>query len=327
MTGTESERGEGMQTATSPFVPFSNRFANAGVEFFLIVFALGVVAQPLIDRVPEPLGPPLLLLAVAAYCAAFWASPLRATPVQLLGRLRVIGRDGAPLSPARACLRAVVLFVLVAGALAVVGTPLHPLLWLVVVPAWAGLFLAAVTRRRQALHDLAVGSVVVKARELDRLLEQPDGLSILERGIPLGDLPRVHAVGGLLRDGLVVALVLFVLATTAGVAHDRNLLARVAYAVEEASGLQRAVEAFHLEHDRLPVDAAELGTGSRTAYPDGGYYELDGQGAIVIRFTVIEALKPVVVRLEPELADGRLGWRCSAEGHRRRAHLPGHCRP
>ena len=58
-------------------------------------------------------------------------------------------------------------------ALCVIGTPLQPLLWLIAVPAWAALLLAAVTRRRQALHDLVVGSVVVKARELDKRLSNP----------------------------------------------------------------------------------------------------------------------------------------------------------
>jgi len=110
------------------------------------------------------------------------------------------------------------------------------------------------------------------------------------------------------------------------VAHDRDLRYRTIYAVNAVEGLQNAVCEYYEENSRLPANASEMGSGSRTSYPDGGYYELEEDGVIRIRFTVKPELKKGSIVLSPRLVDEHITWDCRSEGNIAREYLRASCR-
>jgi len=82
----------------------------------------------------------------AAYCIMFWSAPWHGTPGKRICGLTILASDGADLSLGRAVLRYVGL--IVSGAVIL------------------GPVLVAFTDRRQGLHDLIAGTVVLKRSAL-----------------------------------------------------------------------------------------------------------------------------------------------------------------
>jgi hypothetical protein len=80
------------------------------------------------------------------------------------------------------------------------------------------------------------------------------------------------------------------------------------------------------EHGRPPSDAAELGAGEKALYPDGGYYVLEPEGRIRIRFTVKRELKNRSIVLMPKFDEGDVNWACAADSGILQRYLPASCR-
>ena len=55
-------------------------------------------------------------------------------------------------------------------------------------------------------------------------------------------------------------------------------------------------------------------------------YELEDNGVIRIRFTVIPELKRISLLVTPRREGNDLVWKCDVEGEISRATLPAHCR-
>jgi hypothetical protein len=124
----------------------------------------------------------------------------------------------------------------------------------------------------------------------------------------------------------VLGIPLFLLLTVRGVIEDRDLRFRTNYAVRAVTGLQIAEEVFYEENSRWPANEMELGAATREDFPDGGYYELEDNGAIRIRFTVKPALVKGSIIVSPHLEDGRIVWECHSQGGFQQNHLPATCR-
>ncbi len=288
---------------------------------------LGFVVLPL---VPQPLrstldGGPAVLVMLTAWFTAFWASPLAAAPVQLLCGLRVVDLHGRRLRPLRALARGVLTLLLIAGVMCISGAPGRPWLWAVAVAALAALFLAAFGRTRQALHDRLLGTLVVRRSALREAGagERLQALATAAPGAP-GAPPRPR-VAGVLADAAVLGGPLAAYVIAAYAMHDRELMGRVIYAIEETAPLKRAIETYHAEHGSLP-DAASLGDAARGAYPDGGYYQLGGDGRIHIRFEVLPPLRRGAITLTPEIGTERIEWRCSTTDGFDVRYVPSTCR-
>ncbi len=324
-TGSESKPPP---AASTLFASFAERGANTAVEILLLAFALGLAVVPVLDLlgVGEAEGVVMPVLLVLFF-AVSWASPMRATPCQRLGRIAVVDLDGRRLRPWRALLRSFALLALLAGALSIGQTLREPLAWLVAVPAWLGLAMAAVTPRRQALHDLLLGTVVVRRKALAAFADDATLAPALRTGVPLFPRPPWRGVLGLLRDGVVLVVPIALIHTVSSVAHHRNLIARVHYAIEETQTLRDALVQHHAQTGRFPDDVTELGFTSRTDYPDGGYYAYEGDEQIVIRFTELPQLKPIILTLTPRVDGESISWDCRATGFERPAQVPPHCRP
>ncbi len=320
-------------TAVNPdpnslFVRFSERMVMVVIDVFIAVILAQVVGKYIVDAFGLTITDyrPVNLAGVSLYFVVFWASPMRATPVQFLLGARVVDKAGNKLGLARALVRGVLLTGLIAAALTVFEVPANPYLGAIVLTAYALLFLAAITPNRQAGHDFLANSIVVckaalKSSELQRHLAEP-----ASDNDPVSRRQRKPSLMNIASDALVLGIPVFVIYTFALVSYDMDLRHRVSYAITQTIELKAAVFKYYADENRLPANAAELGTGSRTNYPDGGYYELEEDGVIRIRFTVKPELKNGSIILNPSFKDSGTIWECHFEGDIAPGHLPAACR-
>ncbi|MFT5448952.1 MAG: putative RDD family membrane protein YckC [Gammaproteobacteria bacterium] len=312
-------------------VSFRNRAMCTVVDLFVVIFIIAQSGDALRNAgwaIADSWAGSRAAVAgiVVLYFALAWASPLGATPVQFLWGIRVVDYDGKSLRPWRALLRSVLVVVLTAGMLAVLQIMREPYMAIVGVCAIGLLFAAAVTPHRQAAHDLLLRSLVVYRRAL----KQPEFACLLhctgDRNTPEPRSIVRLRFADLLLDIVTLAIPLALLAVAVQMHHNKNMNARVNYAIRETREVKLAVRQFHLEHGKFPADALELGVAQRTGYPDGGYYELQVNGTLRIRFTVKPELKNGSLLLTPSVNSDKFVWRCSVEGTFDVDYLPSSCR-
>ena len=116
---------------------------------------------------------------------------------------------------------------------------------------------------------------------------------------------------------LAVSLVAYALVFLAAVMPNRQAA---------VNGLKTVVAVYHEELSEWPDNEIELGAPTREDYPDGGYYELEKNGVIRIRFTVIPDLVKGTIVASPKMGEGGVTWECHSEGDIARNHLPAACR-
>lgn len=310
------------------FAAFGVRMLAVGLDLFIAIFIAGGVQGYLLEPVGlPPVDHRLVTLAVLLpYFSLFWSSQLRATPAQLVLGMRVVDETGEKLQPARAILRSLLLTGLIVAALTLFKLGSYPYFIAMALVSYALLFLAAVTPNRQAGHDLLAHSLVVKRVAL----KSPVQLDLLREHVsnsnPESAKQRrpsaIKIAGNLL---LLVVPVVF-LFNAALMVKDRNLRYRTIYAIEHVADLKNAVNLYYLEHSRWPSRGTGLGTATKAPYPDGGYYELEDDGVIRIRFTVKPELKKGSLVLTPKLENDKIVWQCRSEGDIARHYLGSWCR-
>ena len=310
------------------FAEFGVRMAGVGLDLFIAVFIAEVVPVNVIEAIGLTVTDhrPINLAVFLLYCSVFWSSPLRATPAQLLFGMRVVDEMGERLSLGRAVVRGVLLIGLIAAAMTIIGIPSTPYLGVVALVGYPLLFLAALTPNRQAGHDLLVHSLVVnkialKSRE--RLAQLREHVSDSD---PVSRKQRRPSVKSIVENMIVLVIPVIVLLVFAQVGHDMNLRSRIGYAVGEVAMLKFAVEEYYAYYTGWPTKESELGVATRVNYPDGGYYELEDDGVIRIRFTVKPALKKGSIVVSPTVEEDRITWECHADGDFAKKYLIAGCR-
>jgi len=325
---------------TTPVNPDAKKlFAGFGRRIVSVYFDVLIAAflmQAIPARIMEAIDPDFsdfqepYIAVLVLYFAAFWASPMRATPAQFLLGVRVVNESGNRLSLSRAIARSVLLIGLFVAAMMLFIFPTTVSLGIVSLLAYVLLFLAALTPNRQAAHDLLVHSLVVSAAAL-----QSSELRTYLNGLASDDIPAsgkrwwssvISNASDVLSSALMLVIPVIVMYTAFQVSHDRDMRYRTIYAVSAVEGLQNAVYEYYVENSHLPANATELGTGSRTDYPDGGYYELEEDGVIRIRFTVKPELKKGSIVLSPRFVDEQITWDCRSEGDFATEYLRSSCR-
>lgn len=318
-------------TASKPaalFGGFSARLVAFAADFAAVIF----VALPVRQYLLAPIGivefdNRLLVAALLwLYFTAFWASPLRATPSQLLLGLRIVDRSGGTIGLARAAWRSALLVGLFTAAFLLFRMPPNALLTVVALLGYAALFLAAVTPTRQGAHDMLAKSLVVRRRTLNR----PERLEELRAKIADTD----PASGAKLRpsalrmviDVIVLAIPVYVLWLVAQVNYDRDLQHRTGYAIARTGNLKSEISAHYEAYGTWPDGPGDLSIPARYDYPDGGYYELVRDGAIRIRFTVLPDLVKGSLLVQPTAGEDGVSWVCEPEGGIEPKHLPASCR-
>ena len=313
---------------TSLFAEFGVRMFAVGLDFFLLSVLLAAVNDHVLD--PMGLGTvhafPLVFVVMWLYFALCWTSPLRATPAQFLLGMRVVDEAGETLSPRRALVRSLILVALLAAAVSLARAPGNPAFGVLSLAAIALVYLAIVTPNRQAAHDLLVRSIVVNRKALASADRREQLLQHVSDGNPATRGRRRPSLLRIVADTLVLSLPAFAIWITAQAHYDMDLRQRTSYALSAVEGLKTAVATYYEDYSRWPNKASDLGRDTRGDYPDGGYYELEDNGAIRIRFTVKPELMKGSIVLTPGLDGKRMTWICRPQGSIARNHLPGFCR-
>lgn len=310
------------------FAPYYRRFAAIAVDYLIAFFA----AAGIQSYVLEPAGiqglgfRSVFFVFSVAYLVASWQSPLGATPVQFLLQMRVVNASGKRLGPGQAVLRSLLLIAGIVGAMTLMEVPSNPDYLFLALPVITVLFAGVFTPNRQAAHDYLARSFVVSKdavattenREAFRAYVECDDAGRVWRQRP-GAVDIVSAV-------IAVGLPVFGLYSMALQQFDRELRHRISYAYGETRELRVALKAHYLSEDRWTDKSDDLGTPVRSEYPDGGYFELEDDGIIRIRFTVIPKLKKIQLVVVPVWANDELDWQCRTEGQISQALLPSWCR-
>ncbi len=314
--------------ASKLFAEFGLRMIGVGLDLITAVF----IARGLKAYVFEPIGLAVLdnrLVIVAfllLYFSLFWSSQMRATPAQYLLGMRVVDEMGEKLNLARSILRSVLLVGLIVATLTLFKFGSNPYFIAIALVGYALLFLAALTPNRQAGHDLFTHSLVVnkialKSSEHRRQLREHVSASDPDSGRQRR--PSIIRIAG---NVLVLGVPVVVLLTTAQIANVRDLRYRINYAIEQVADLKTAVSMYYVEHTAWPSSESELMAATRADYPEGGYYQLEDDGVIRIRFTVNSELRKGSIVLIPRMENDSFVWQCRTEGGFAQQYMGGWCR-
>lgn len=251
---------------------------------------------------------------------------MKATPVQFLLRMRVVNTQGEQLRFPRALLRSVLLVVLIEAAMTLFHVPSNPNYLIIAIPTIAVLFLAVLTPNHQAGHDFLARSLVV----VKDALKSPQARSELrEYAANVDPELRKQKKPSALRVMLAVIVIgipILGMFNMALMQFDRELRARIGYALSGTVELRIALQQVYLDEHRWTMTESDLGVATKVDYPDGGYYELEEDGVIRIRFTVIPKLRKISLVLIPRWKEDELDWECRVEGEISQAILPSICR-
>lgn len=300
--------------ASKLFAEIAVRIVAFGIDMVLVLFAIIVARDHLGLALPGAAGNIAWAILLAVYFAGCWASPLRASLAQLLCGMRVLNESGGALSPGKAIVRAAALI----GQWWLV-TVLFDIHWLPdsltgVVVAAVLMFVPVVTRHRQGIHDLVARSIVVNRRAQRSQTAREEMLAFLAADKPETLRARRPSVPRMLGDTLGIAVPVILMAIALPVVKQKDMYARIAYAIAQTGEMQRAVESHYDFEDRWPMNETELGMPLRHAYPDGGYFMLEDDGVIRIQFEVKPELKHGSLLLAPQVVDDDVEWRCRIDG-------------
>jgi len=310
------------------FAGFGIRMAGVALDLIIAAFLVGGVNDYIFEAISlTTTDRRLISLAVLLlYFSVFWSSPMKATPAQLLFGMRVVNKAGEGLDLRHAVVRSVSLTGLIVAAMALFVIPFNPYFVVVALASYALLFLAALTPNRQAGHDLLAHSLVVNKITLKSPERRSQLFEHVSDNDPISGKQRRPSIISTVGNALVLGVPVFVLLNIVLIQNDMDMRYRTGYALREVKGLKFAVNEYYAEHGRLPTNAADLSVGTRTNYPDGGYYELEEDGVIRIRFTVNPELKKGSIVLSPKLEEYLIIWECRSEGDIARKYLPSSCR-
>lgn len=234
------------------------------------------------------------LAALWLYFAGMESSRRQATLGKIAFGVRVVDLNGERISFLRATAR---LFAKILSALSL----------------FVGFLMAGVTRRKQALHDIVAGSLVV---------ESDANPSALERSLP----QRAPSAGGIVAIALSVVC-LPLAAAGAAIAfpayQDYRVRTKVNDAVKSVRGATAGVAAYMARHKRPPRSLEEA-----RAVPSSPHLRealITREGAIVLTLAVEKLEGKRIVFVPTDGATDRITWTCTSEDIAPR-YLPRQCR-
>jgi len=310
------------------FAEFGVRMFAFGLDLFLFLLLLHEVLKWTLPALSNSVFDHLavLFLLLTLYFAAFWASPMKATPAQFLFGMRVVALSGGKLPFGSALIRAAVVVAMYVSMASFFRDPGNAYLAILAIVGIALAFPAIVTPDRQGVHDMLAQSIVVNRTSLnsteqrERLQRHTGNDDNATRG------QRRPGIGRMLTDSIVLTVLMVMIWNVSLVTTDRNMRARVAYAVQLTGALKAGVQAHYEAEQCWPGVQDELYVDKRGSYPDGGYFELEDDGVIRIRFEVRRELTDGSIVLEPRVSEDDFDWSCHAEGNIPNKYLPAACR-
>ncbi len=177
-----------------------------------------------------------------------------------------------------------------------------------------GYLMAAFTARKQALHDMMAGCLVVNKR-------------FASGALVASPTPRKMS-GGLLALIAIVALV-FVIGVAASIAipawSDYAVRSKVSDMAAVGNAATRAVNAYYAAHQALPDDLASTGFAENNRHVESVSFDRQSRTiAVIANFSPIEGQRLLYVALSPGEAP-RIVWRCASGGIPNQ-YLPQSCR-
>jgi Tfp pilus assembly major pilin PilA len=177
-----------------------------------------------------------------------------------------------------------------------------------------GYLMAGFTSRKQALHDMVAGCLVVNRSAPEELIRQ----GVREAGMPVWAIVLV-----------VLAVSVFPLGILAAIAipayQDMAMRGKVAMAVQAGREATTAIEAFYVRNNRLPGDLKEADMPA----PDARHISsvsMDPRSGAITVVLADKALEGKSILFEPNReADGRITWTCGS-GDIKQRYLPHACR-
>lgn len=181
-----------------------------------------------------------------------------------------------------------------------------------------GYLVAAFTGRKQALHDMIAGCVVVN-RNFDA-----KQITMVNQNPPAG----MSAAGiiGVLVLILAVPVGAIVTAVTIPAFHDYSTRAAVSAAYHHASQSKSAIVQHATETGYWPANFEQAGISSDSMQTKDYYMQLLDDGVIAVTFKAPDTISGETIRLIPELQNsGEYLWSCNG-GEMRTVYLPEECR-
>lgn len=260
----------------------------AGLAGGVIGLFYGIRAGTPSEETASGLGAVTGILVLWLYYALMESSSRQATLGKMALGIKVVDQQGNPVSFGRATLRNMAK--LLSGLVLMVGY-----------------LMAGFTPRKQALHDILAGCLVVNREEGSAAAGMPAWATVL----------------------VVLAALVFPVGILAAIAlpayQDYAARARVAIAVQAGHKATQAIETFYARNNALPRDLKEAGI------PDAGLKEVrqfnvdprDGAVQIVLAVTPLEGKAILFVPHRDN--SNRVVWTCRSEDVPQR-YLPPHCR-
>lgn len=305
-----TSNNEGAMVSEYAFAGFWKRFVAYIVDaiLFLVLFSIvvGLLGGSMFSMMTDPEAAFAAAGIYLFYYPAWWlyfalmeSSSAQATIGKKVLGIKVTDRYGQPLSFAHATGRHVSAFV-------------------TQFTITIGYLMAGFTARKQALHDMIAGTLVVNKRygasQIKTASENPgSGMSI----------------------GGVIAIVFFVLLIPVGgilaaiaipAYHDYTMRAQVAGAIAETTSIQSTIEEYAANSGYWPNNLEQAGIQPDQSNTSDYQILLAAEGAYFIVFKQPETLAQGRVRFVPELSNnGGYEWNCSGQDIRE-AFLPSACR-
>ncbi len=294
-------------TATVIYAGFWKRFAAFILDYIIVVvlsmlaggvigFIQGAASNSSDEGLVVGLGAIAGVLVWWLYYAIMESSSKQATLGKIALAIRVVGGDGGRISFARATGRNFAK--ILSGMILMIGY-----------------LMAGFTAKKQALHDMVAGCLVVNRGAHEDQVQQ---------GSPAPGMP-VWAIVLIVLAACVVPLGI-VAAVAIPAYQDMTIRARVSTAVAVGHEATKAVESFYARNKSLPRDLKEAGV----PLPD--YREIRGismdvqTGAIAVVLAT-PPLEGKTIHFTPQRdSDNNIAWTCGSDDIRQQKYLPALCR-
>ena len=289
------------------YAGFWKRFAAFILDYIIVVVlaalaggAIGVMygvgAGAPSDEAASGLGALAGLLVWWLYYALMESSGKQATLGKMALGIRVVDREGNAVSFGRATGRNLGKFL--SGMLMAIGY-----------------LMAGFTARKQALHDILAGCLVVNRGATP---EQLRGEAIPATGMPAWAIVLIVAAAMVVPIGIVAAIAI-------PAYHDYTVRARIAGTIQVGQQATQAVEAFYARNNNLPRDLKEAGMAAPVTADIRQVNVNPGNGSVQV-VLAIPSVDGKSILFVPQRDDlNRVIWTCRSDDVPQR-YLPLRCR-
>lgn len=177
-----------------------------------------------------------------------------------------------------------------------------------------GYLMVAFTRRKQALHDIMAGCLVVNKGFVASDVLMPAQQRSLSRGvIALIVIALIIPIGGMVAAIAIPAY------------QDYTVRAKLSEAAALGSAATRAINDYYAKHQALPDDLLAAGFSSDGRYVESVTFDRPSRTVVVtVNFAPVDGQRLLYVASSPDGAP-RIVWRCTSDDIDNR-YLPKNCR-